>query len=420
MNMRIYPSEAKGKIKAIASKSAAHRLLICAAFADRETVIRCKELNDDIRATAECLRALGADIERRGDSFLVAPVRALRKNALLNCNESGSTLRFLLPVTCMLGADSTFVMSGRLPSRPLSPLWELLEKGGVSLEWTDTNVLSCKGKAEGNDFSISGGVSSQFISGLLFSLAVCRKTGNIKITHKLESEPYIQMTVEALRTFGAEIKRTDDGYSVDGSRGLFSCGEVFAEGDWSNAAFPLAMGAIGKYPVTVTGVNIESTQGDKKIVELLSRFGANVEVNTDEITVSRGRLCGIDIDASQIPDLVPVLATVASVAEGKTVIYNASRLRLKESDRLMSVKNMLTSLGADISETEDGLVIRGRKELLGGNTHSFGDHRIAMSAAVAATACKGEVVIEKAEAVEKSYPSFWEDIKGLEIKAEEI
>ena len=420
MNIKITPSSAKGRIGAIASKSVAHRLLICAAFADKETAIYCRELNDDISATAECLASLGAKAERIGEGFIVTPIKELNKNAVLNCNESGSTLRFLLPIVCMLGADPIFVMSGRLPNRPLSPLWELLEKGGAGLEWIEPNKLSCKGKIDETTFSISGSVSSQFISGLMFALAVCRRIGNIKITDKLESESYVEMTAEALRTFGVRVERTEDGYSVDGSDGLVSCERVFVEGDWSNAAFALAMGAIGEDAVTVTGLNTESTQGDKKIVGLLAELGANVEMNSGEITVSRKNLCGINIDASQIPDLVPVLATVASVAKGRTVIYNASRLRLKESDRLMTVKNMLVSLGADISETEDGLVINGKERLDGGRTKSYGDHRIAMSAAVAATVCRKEVIIENAEAVEKSYPDFWKDLRALGIKAKEI
>ena len=419
MNIRIYPSDTGGRIKSIASKSAAHRLLICAAFADGETTVRCDEVNEDILATAECLRALGAAIERKEKSFLVTPVKELRKNAILNCNESGSTLRFLLPVACMLGADATFMMAGRLPSRPLSPLWEILEDRGIVFEWVAPNMLSCRGLVDENEFSISGSVSSQFISGLLFSLAVCGRAGRIKITDKLESEPYVEMTANALRIFGVGVEKTADGYSVN-SAGLVSCREAVTEGDWSNAAFPLAMGAIGKRAVTVTGLDIRSTQGDKQIIDILSEFGARVQVGETEINVSRERLCGIKIDASQIPDLVPVLATVASVAEGQTVIYNASRLRIKESDRLMSVSEMLTSLGADISETEDGLIINGREWLSGGKTKSYGDHRIAMSAAVASVVCRGNVIIDNAEAVAKSYPGFWSDAVKLGIKAEEI
>lgn len=419
MKIRICPSNTGGKIKSIASKSAAHRLLICAAFADGETTVRCDEVNEDILATAECLRALGATVERKEKSFCVTPVKELRKNAILNCNESGSTLRFLLPVACMLGADATFLMAGRLPSRPLSPLWEILEESGIAFEWVSKDMLSCRGRVDENEFSISGSVSSQFISGLLFALAICGRAGRIKITDKLESEPYIEMTANALRRFGVGVEKTADGYSVDGAR-LASCGEAVTEGDWSNAAFPLAMGAIGEGAVTVTGLDIRSTQGDRKIIDVLSKFGAKTDVGENEITVSRGKLCGIRIDASQIPDLVPVLATVASVAEGQTVIYNASRLRIKESDRLMSVSEMLTSLGADISETEDGLIINGKQGLSGGITKSYGDHRIAMSAAVASVVCKGEVIIDNAEAVAKSYPGFWTDAVKLGIKAEEI
>lgn len=419
MNIRIYPSDTGGKIKSIASKSAAHRLLICAAFADGETTVRCDEVNEDILATAECLRALGAAIERKEKSFCVTPVKELRKNAILNCNESGSTLRFLLPVVCMLGADATFLMAGRLPSRPLSPLWEILEERGIAFEWVRPNMLSCRGRVDENEFSISGSVSSQFISGLLFALAVCGRAGKIKITDKLESEPYVEMTAKALRSFGVRVEKTEDGYSVDGAR-LVSCREAVTEGDWSNAAFPLAMGAIGKNPVTVTGLDIRSTQGDRKIIDILSEFGAKTEVSETEVTVSGGKLCGIKIDASQIPDLVPVLATVASVAEGQTVIYNASRLRIKESDRLMSVSEMLTSFGADISETEDGLIINGKPRLSGGVTKSYGDHRIAMSAAVASVVCRDDVIIDNAEAVAKSYPGFWADVAKLGIKAEEI
>lgn len=419
MNIRIYPSDTGGKIKSIASKSAAHRLLICAAFADGETTVRCDEVNEDILATAECLRALGAAIERKEKSFCVTPIKELRKNAILNCNESGSTLRFLLPVVCMLGADATFLMAGRLPSRPLSPIWEILEERGIAFEWVTPNMLSCRGRVDENEFSISGSVSSQFISGLLFALAVCGRAGRIKITDKLQSEPYVDITVNALRSFGVGVEKTADGYSVDGAR-LVSCCEAVTEGDWSNAAFPLAMGAIGKGSVTVTGLDMRSAQGDRRIVDILSELGAKTEVGETEVTVSGGKLCGIKIDASQIPDLVPVLATVASVAEGQTVIYNASRLRIKESDRLMSVSEMLTSLGADISESEDGLIINGKPRLSGGVTKSYGDHRIAMSAAVASVVCTGEVIIDNAEAVAKSYPGFWADVTELGIKSKEI
>lgn len=420
MNVCISPSVAEGKIGAIASKSVAHRMLICAAFAEGETRILCEQINDDISATARCLRALGADIERRGTYFYVKPVKALNKGATLDCGESGSTMRFLVPVTCMLGADASFLMSGRLPERPLSPLREELERCGVTFSPQGSNPLVCRGQVSCSDFSISGEVSSQFISGLLFAMAISKRAGTLKIIGKLESAPYIDITADALRAFGIEIARVPDGYTIDGRGGLISPADVTVEGDWSGAAFPLSLGAIGKRPISVCGLNTRSYQGDRAILDLLRRFGAEVEVDGDTVTVIPKRLRGIEIDASQIPDLVPILATVASVAEGRTVIYNAARLRIKESDRLSAVREVLCTLGARVEETADGLIIDGVETLEGGLVSSFGDHRIAMSAAVASVRCRDKVTVKDAHAASKSYPDFWRDIKKLGICAEEV
>ncbi|MBR2292694.1 MAG: 3-phosphoshikimate 1-carboxyvinyltransferase [Clostridia bacterium] len=418
MNIRIHPSAPRGTVRAIASKSAAHRLLICAAFADDETVIRCEELNEDITATARCLTALGATIVRDGCDFRVTPVKELTKNPVLNCGESGSTMRFLVPLTCMLGVDASFWMAGRLPSRPLSPLREELERNGIRFSPIGSNPLLCEGKLVGNEFSIAGNVSSQFISGLLFALAVSAKGGSLRIEGKPESAPYIDMTVDALRRFGAGVEQTADGYTVEKNDGLRSPKEAFVEGDWSGAAFPLCLGAIGAKPITVTGLDLHSRQGDREILTLLRRFGAEVIAEGNRVTVSPAPLTGISIDASQIPDLVPILATVASVAKGKTVIFNASRLRLKESDRLESTRTVLNALGARVAETPDGLVIEGVDKLSGGRISSFGDHRIAMSAAVASVVCRDSVIIEQAESAAKSYPAFWEDMRSLGLVLE--
>lgn len=420
MKLWISPSSVSGKISAIASKSAAHRLLICAAFSDRETVVRCDEINEDICATVRCLSALGATVVRDAPHYRVTPIRNLNKNALLDCGESGSTMRFLVPLTCMLGADASFLMSGRLPERPLSPLREELERGGVEFSAAGSNPLVCRGALSTNEFAISGGVSSQFISGLLFALAVSGKGGSIHIDGKLESAPYIDLTLDALRKFGVDFVRTEDSITLLNNRGLHSPERLSVEGDWSNAAFALSMGAIGKDPVTVTGLDEASHQGDRAIVSLLARFGAKVTMHDGECTVSPAPLHGIEIDAAQIPDLVPVLATLASVAEGKTVIYNASRLRIKESDRLQSVAALLGGLGARITETEDGLCIEGVPSLCGGSVSAFGDHRIAMSAAVASLVSTSPVMLDGSEAVAKSYPAFWRDMASLGLKTCEL
>ena len=416
MNTTLTPSVTGGNIKAIASKSVAHRLLICAAFAKSTTRILCREINEDIEATVRCLTALGADIKREPPYYYVTPVTKLKKDALLDCGESGSTLRFLLPVAVMLGSESSFLMKGRLPERPLSPLREELERCGAVFSEAGSNPLVCKGRITENEFSIRGDVSSQFISGRLFALAVSRRSGRLNIIGSLESAPYVDITADALRRFGVEVKETADGYEIKNNQGLVSPTDVVVEGDWSNAAFPLALGAMGKEAVTVSGLDLDSRQGDRALLGLLGKMGARTELCGDSVTVYPSALHGIDIDASQIPDLVPILATVAAVAEGETVIYNAERLRIKESDRLHAVSEMLRALGGVAEETADGLRIVGVPMLSGGEISSFGDHRMVMSTAVASVRCKNPVTIKGAEAVAKSYPSFFEDMRGIGLK----
>lgn len=420
-----------GKIKAISSKSMAHRLLICAAFADKTSLIFCEDTNADISATVNCLNALGADIERVEDGYRVEPIKKISKGADLDCGESGSTLRFLLPIASAVGADASFYMHGRLPARPLSPLFEELEQNGMYLSPQGTNPLVTNGILRRGDYSIAANVSSQFISGLMFALPLIHKfdgaiteenaISTLTLTGDIESAPYIDMTLDALSAFGADITEGIPNYDNGESRKYIiptnmkfnAPSDLRVEGDWSNAAFWLAAGAIGKESVTVTALNTASHQGDMAILELLEKFGAGVIASGDEITVIPRPLRGIRIDASQIPDLVPILAVVASLSEGETVIYGASRLRIKESDRLVSVTNMLTALGADIKETADGLIIHGKPRLDGGSVHAQNDHRIAMAAAIASTACKGAVKISDAQAVSKSYPKFWEDFERL-------
>ena len=402
-----------GKIKAIASKSVMHRMLICAAFADAPTRILCEETNNDIEATAACLGALGAKIERKAPYYEVFPVvpSEIKRGALLPCGESGSTLRFLLPIAAALGAECSFLLEGRLSDRPLSPLREELESHGVSISGKDT--LTVSGRLSGDKFTIDGGVSSQFISGLLFALSLLNKSSVLTVTGNIESAPYVDITCDALSLFGAPVQKQDNKYFVSANSHFNSPSYLEVEGDWSNAAFPLALGVLGG-EVEVYGLNPNSSQGDRAIVDILSRFGADISLSTDGTYIARrSSLAGTDIDASQIPDLVPVLATLASVARGKTRIYGASRLRLKESDRLATVCETLSLLGANIKQTDDGLLIEGVPSLTGGRVYSHNDHRIAMSAAVASAVCEGAVSIEGAEAVNKSYPSFWESVQTL-------
>lgn len=405
-----------GVIAAMASKSRAHRLLLCAALSQQPCKVHCTARSADILATVQCLRALGAQITDTGDGFAVTPLRrdAIPADALLDCGESGSTLRFLLPVVCALGTPVRLQMAGRLPERPLSPLYEVLTAHGAQLGTPGSNPLTAAGPLQGADFTIDASVSSQFISGLLFALPLLGG-GHVTLTGRIESAAYLDMTVEALNLAGVTVVRDATGYSVRGDYAMSA--DCRVEGDWSNAAFWLCAGAIGAQPVTVTGLNSLSSQGDRAIVPLLRQFGAAVTESADAVCVAPAPLRGIRIDAAQIPDLVPVLSVVAALAEGETEIYNAGRLRLKESDRLCSTAALLTALGAQVDELPEGLRIHGVSRLRGGEVDAFGDHRIAMAAAIAANAADGAVTVRGAEAVAKSYPDFWSDYQALKEEA---
>jgi len=394
MKAIITPSPLSGEIGAIPSKSQAHRLLICAALADKPGSIVCDSLSMDIEATADCLRALGAGIDYAQGVFTVHPIEKPIEMAELDVGESGSTLRFLLPVVCALGCGARIKMHGRLPERPLSPLWEELERCGAMLTKPEKDIIEVRGKLRERKYSIAADVSSQYISGLLFALPILGG-GELELTGNIESASYIDMTVRALRRFGSEISYENRRFSLGGE--LRSPAEAVVEGDWSNAAFWVVADALSSENVRCTGLASDSPQGDRAVIEATAAISAGDAV----------------VDAKNIPDLVPVLAVLASVSGGTTRFINAQRLRIKESDRLATVTEMLTALGADIEETADGLVVRGVRRLCGGSVHARGDHRIAMSAAVAAIACEGEVAIENAESVSKSYPAFWRDYAAL-------
>ncbi|MCD8255117.1 MAG: 3-phosphoshikimate 1-carboxyvinyltransferase [Oscillospiraceae bacterium] len=397
MRVTIAPRQLGGSIKAIASKSEAHRLLICAALARGETEIACGQLSADINATADCLRALGADIDYSGGVFRVKPLDGSTRGAVLDVGESGSTLRFLLPVACALGAECKIKMHGRLPARPLSPLWEELEAHGAVLTRPEPDVISVSGTLAAGDYTLAANVSSQFISGLLFALPLLERDSRIVLTGDIESAGYIDMTVRALRRFGSDCELCGRTFAVKGGRPLRSPKTAEVEGDWSNAAFWLTAGAISQNNIVVEGLAADSPQGDRAAAAALAE-------------IRRG---GAVIDARDIPDLVPVLSVAAAVSPGTTEFTGAARLRIKESDRLAATAAMLTALGGDAEERPDGLIVRGKPALAGGTVSSCNDHRIAMSAAVASVACTGSVTVDGAEAVGKSYPAFWDDFESL-------
>lgn len=402
MDIRITPARISGSIEGIASKSFAHRALICACLAKGKSQIKINTTSADIEATVSCLKSLGAKIEQNGNIYSVSPIENLPDSAVINCNESGSTLRFLLPVVAALGIKTEIIASGRLPERPLSPLKEELIRMGAEI--SDTFPLAVSGKLMAGEFTMRGDVSSQFVTGLLMALSYLGG-GKINLLPPVQSRPYIDITLQVLKRFGADIKEENNTFYINNSS-LNGC-DFTVEADWSNAAFPLCMGA------EVTGLDPDSTQGDKAIVDVLKKMGAEITVNNGCFKADVSALHGCRIDASDIPDAVPVIAAVAATAEGETVIYNAERLRLKESDRIQTTAHMIRALGGDIAETDDGMIINGKKILDGGETPSFNDHRIAMAAAVAACRCKSDVIIRQAEAVNKSYPAFFDDYNKL-------
>jgi len=409
-------------ISAPPSKSVAHRLLILAALADKPSQLICRGTSDDIERTADCLNSMGAKIVRLDNSDVIS-VKPLQKpyisKCTLNVGESGSTLRFLIPVLGALGISAEIHMAGRLPDRPLEPLASELISHGMSIGKTVREVLNVSGQLAPGKYTIDGGVSSQYISGLLFALPMLGDS-EIDITGNIESLPYIEMTVDALNLFGNHPKNTGHGYIIT-DKGFVSNGIQTVEGDYSGAAFMLCAGALTENGITVTGLNPVSRQGDMKVVELLREFGADITIDDSGVTAKRGKLRGIEIDSGDIPDLIPVLSVIAASAEGKTHIKNAGRLRIKESDRLAAVASLLGALGASVEEGSDYLTINGGKKLHGGKVEGFGDHRIVMSAAVASLLTDDDVTITDAQAISKSYPEFFADFEkcGIYVKKEQ-
>ena len=403
MKIKINPKTLCGKIEAPASKSVAHRMLICAALAKGKSTVKLNKTSDDIEATASCLRALGVIIEKNSSEWTVTPPSEFPEKADLDCGESGSTLRFMLPVVAALGVDATFTAHGRLPSRPIAPLLDEMKNHGVVCN--DTFPLHISGKLTGGSYRIAGNISSQFITGLLLALPLCEEESEIEIIPPVESKPYIDITTKILSAFGADISESENKYNIRHSD--LQSGALIVEGDWSNAAFLLALGA------EVSGLDRNSAQGDRKFLDVLRAFGCELIETNGAVRVSLDNLHGTEVDASDIPDLVPVICAVAATAEGCTKICNASRLRLKESDRIKSTVEMINSLGGEAYETTDGITIIGKESLSGGSVDSFNDHRIVMSAAVASQKCKDCVIIKDAQAVNKSYPEFFKDFNSL-------
>lgn len=408
MDITITPGFLKGKVTVPPSKSVAHRLIISAGLADGESVISNIYMSKDIEATIEAMKALGAEISCVADggglySVSVKGITKPAEAAVIDCCESGSTLRFLIPVASALGVSATFIGKGKLPQRPITPYLSEMTKNGVAFDYNNTMPFTVSGKLNPGEYKIAGDISSQFITGLLFALSVLDGESEIILTSHLESKPYVDITVDCLNKFGACISEAPNGYSVNGVKSLKPHSEE-VEGDYSQAAFFYVANALG-CDINIDGLNENSFQGDKRIVEICRDVVYN---NSD-----RSKLKTFDIDCSDIPDLVPILTVLASFCDGVSHITNAARLRIKESDRLSAISNALNSVGGKVKELDDGLEITGVENLNGGEIDSCNDHRIAMAMAIASIKCKDKLIIKGAECVQKSYPNFFEDFKLL-------
>lgn len=410
MKVTLSPAALSGAVDAIPSKSYAHRLAICAALADRATELALPTSSADIDTTLACLTSLGAKVEQSCGKLRISPILPVQTTPTLNCQESGSTLRFLLPVAATLYPRTRFTGSGRLPSRPMSDLISVMKGSGVSFS-SNQLPFETTGLLHGGAFSLPGDVSSQYITGLMLALPHAQEDSTLTLISPLQSADYVTMTRAALTQFGVVVEELSTGWHIPANQTFRSPGSLCVAGDWSNAAFFLTAGAIGR-PVTVKGLDLDDAQGDRAILEILQRFGAKVSINVDAVTVSPAPLRGCEVDVSGVPDLLPILAVAAACAEGTTHFTGGARLRLKESDRLRAVSAMLKNLGGDVTELPDGLIVRGGT-LCGGTVDSFHDHRLVMSAAVASIRCSQAVTIEDAGAVEKSYPAFFQDFTAL-------
>ena len=416
MDVFVKPSALAGSVTVPPSKSAAHRAIIAAALADGQSIIKNVDLSSDIRATIDACKNLGADIQILPDAhYSTLKIRGglnISGSAVIDCAESGSTLRFFIPIACALAGKKIFGGQGRLPQRPIDAYFDIFDEQNVSYtKPDDANLpLTVEGTLAPGQYTIDGGVSSQYITGLLFALPLLSGDSAITVTGSFESRGYVDLTVSILSDFGIQISRVENEYLIHGGQ-KFRPRALTVEGDYSQAAFFLVGGTIGG-EITVSGLKNDSLQPDRAIVDILRRMGADIRREGDELVAGLSALHGITVDVSQCPDLVPPIAIAAAYANGQTHITGAARLRIKESDRLAALSSNLVALSVGVEELPDGLMINGG-EIGPGTVDSHGDHRITMAFAVAAAVSKSGVTITGAQAIEKSYPRFFSDYRSL-------
>lgn len=407
----------EGVVSAPPSKAYTHRMLIAASLSNGTSKIFNPLISDDTQATLEAVKALGAETELHENYWTIHGQETLKTpDHPIDCRESGSTLRFMIPVAALAPGHSTFLFGASFERRPVAPLLESLKELGVesTIQRNNSSVMVRGGGIRGGKTSIMGDISSQFISGLLFACPKANEDTEIAVTTKLESKGYVEMTFEVLVEHGLEgaVNPELSCLWIPSNQSYRPCDHT-VPGDFSSAAFLLAAAAVTSSRVTVKNLEYQTAQGDRAIVSILEEMGAAVKIRDNSVDVEGDQLVGVDIDAKDIPDLVPVCAVLACYAEGRSEIYNAKRLRYKESDRLDSINTELKKMGADIVVNEDGLTINGSSGLHGATIDPHNDHRIAMACAVAALGAVGETKIQNVECINKSYPQFFSDLRVL-------
>ena len=407
-------SKLKGTVTVPSSKSICHRAVICAGLSQGISNIDNVNYSQDIDATCGAMKNFGVNIIKNNKSLKIIGAKQLDvKNSNIECVESGSTLRFLIPLAALTGKKTIFQGEGELVERPLAPYYKIFEEQKINYKNSNGNLpLIIEGELKPGEYRVKGNISSQFISGLLFALPLLHGDSKIIVTSELESKAYVDLTVDMLKDFSVVVDNKDYKEFIIKGNQKFKPKDCIIEGDFSQAAFWLVAGILGM-DVECDGLNIKSRQGDMAILNIIKSMGGEILIEGNKVRALPAKTKGIIFDASQCPDLVPVVAVLGALSEGTTEIINAERLRIKECDRLQALCSELNKLGADIEETSQGLLIRGKQALRGGNVYSWGDHRIAMALTVASIKCTEPVIIKDALSVRKSYPDFWKHFKML-------
>lgn len=409
-------SRLKGNIKIPPSKSMSHRAIMAAGLSKGKSEIKNLIFSKDIKATIECMRNVGASIIEHEDSIEVEGIGGVQiKKYNFYCNESGSTIRFMIPIGMMDHDNKQAVVfhgEGRLKTRPLTPYFDIFNKMNIQYEYPSSLPLKIWGTLESGIYELPGNVSSQFVTGLMYALSLSEGDSVIKMTSTLESKSYVDMTIDVLKAFGINIENKEYKEFYVPGNGKYNSREYTVEGDYSQVAFFIVAGLING-DLRLTGLKEKSLQGDSEILEIVKRMGGDIRFEDGVLIVKKSKTHGVEIDMSEIPDMLPAISVLAALSEGRTHLYNGQRIRLKESDRIKAMYTELKKLGAKVEETEDGLIINGVAQLTGGAVEGWNDHRIVMALAVAATCASSPVTITDAHAITKSYPHFFDDLKVI-------